>query len=77
MKHLLWLIPLALGLAAMYLPKLLSVALAAMLVCGVIWIGGLIFGAQGSSPARRADEDRTEQNRDPLGVQRDIPPPTG
>ena len=76
MKHLLWIIPLVMGLAAMYQPKLLSAALLAMLVCGLVWIGGLVFGSQGSSLARRANEDRSEQNRDPQGVQRDIPPPS-
>jgi hypothetical protein len=77
-KHLLWIIPLVAGVAAIQWPRpmLLSVALAAMLVCAVIWIVSILLRGSGSSLARPANEDRSEQNRDPLGVQRDIPPPS-
>lgn len=74
MKNLLWIIPLVAGLAAMQWPKLMSVALLAMLVCGLVWIASLVLGTRGSSLPRPADGDRSEQDRDPLGVQRDIPP---
>ena len=76
MAHLLWIIPLVMGLAAMYQPKLLSVALLAMLVCGLVGIVRLFFGTEGSSLVRSANEDRSEQNRDPLAVQQDVPPPS-
>jgi hypothetical protein len=75
MKHLLWIVPLVTGMAAMYYSKLLSPALVAILVCGVVWIGSLVLGSSGSSLARPPNEDRSEKNRDPLGVQRDLPPP--
>ena len=74
-KHLLWFIPLVAGMAAIQWPKLMSVALAAMLVCGIVWIVSLVVGTRGSSPDRPVGEDRSEQNRDFFGVQRNIPPP--
>jgi hypothetical protein len=77
MKHLLWMIPLVAGMAAMQWPKLLSVALFAMLVCGITWIVSLVLTGSGSSLGRPMNEDRSQQDRDPLGVQRDIPPPPG
>jgi hypothetical protein len=76
MKHLLWIVPLVAGMAAMYHPKLLSLALLAILVCGLVWLASLVLGSSGSSLARPTDQDRSEQNRDPLGVQRDLPPPS-
>ena len=38
MKHLLWLIPLVLGLASMSWPKLQGLALLTMLVCGIAYL---------------------------------------
>jgi hypothetical protein len=76
MKHLLWIVPLGAGLAAMVWPKLMSVALLAMVVCGVVWIASLVLGTRGSSLDRPGNDDRAEQNRDPYGVQRDLPPPS-
>ena len=77
MKHLLWVIPLVLGLAAMYRPGLLSVALGAMLVCGVVWIASLVLGSRGPSADTRGEGTaRAERDRDPYDVQRNIPPNT-
>jgi hypothetical protein len=76
MKHLLWIIPLVTGMAAIQWPRLMVVALLAMLVCGVTWIISLAVSSRGSSLARPVDEDRSEQNRDFFDVQRDIPPPS-
>jgi hypothetical protein len=76
MKHLLWIIPLILGMAAIQWPRLMAVALIAMLVCGVGWILSLVVGTRGSSLARPVDENRSEQNRDVYDVQRNIPPPS-
>jgi hypothetical protein len=70
MKHLLWIIPLGGGLAAMVWPKLQGLALLAMLVCGVAYLV-----ARTRRPTPPAPPLQGEQGRDYFGVQRDIPPP--
>ena len=77
MPHILWIVPVVIGTAAIYRPRLLSVALLAMLICGLIWLGRLVLDTHGSSVDRPADDGaRAEQNRDFYSVQRDIPPST-
>ena len=71
MKHLLWVIPLLLGLASMSWPRLQGAALGAMVVCGIVY---LVMRARPSgqpAPTQGADHER-----DYYGVNRDIPPPT-
>ena len=72
MRHLLWLAPLVVGLAAMQWPKLQSVALLTMLVCGVTYLV-MRSGRTGQSVPPLGAEEK----RDYFAVQRDIPPPLG
>ena len=71
MKHLLWVIPLLLGLASMSWPKLQGVALLAMLVCGIVYLVMRTRRTGQPAPAQGANHER-----DYYGVNRDIPPPT-
>ena len=75
MAHLLWLVPLSVGLAALHWPKLQGIALLTMLVCGIAGVAGLVRRSRGSgqpAPALGAEE-----KRDYYAVQRDIPPSPG
>jgi hypothetical protein len=69
MQHLLWLLPVVSGLAAIKWPALQVIALLTMLVCGVVYLLG-----RAGRPAPPAPSLGTEQKRDPYSVQRDIPP---
>jgi hypothetical protein len=71
MKHLLWVIPLILGLASMVWPKLQGPALLAMLVCGIVYLVMRTRRTGQPSPTQGADHER-----DYYGVNRDIPPPS-
>ena len=71
MKHLLWLVPLVVGLAAMSWPRLQGIALLTMLVCGVAYLVMRVGRTEQSAPPLGA-----EQKRDYFAVQRDIPPPS-
>jgi hypothetical protein len=70
MKHLLWLVPLITGLGAIQWPKLQSLALLTMLVCGVAYLVMHAGRTEQPTPPLGA-----EQKRDYFSVQRDIPPP--
>jgi hypothetical protein len=70
MKHLLWIIPLVAGQAAMWWPKLQGLALLTMLVCGLVY---LFLRTRRPVPPRPPLQG--EQQRDYFSVQRDIPPP--
>jgi hypothetical protein len=70
MKHLLWLVPVITGLASMHWPKLQGIALASMLVCGIITYLVVRAGRTGEPrPPLGA-----EQKRDYYSVSRDLPP---
>ena len=69
MKHLLWLIPLVTGLASAQWPTLQSLALLAMLVCGITYL--VLRSRQPIPPTPPLQGD---QQRDYYSVQRDIPP---
>lgn len=69
MKHLLWLIPLISGLAAMQWPRLQGIALLTMLVCGVAY-----FFMRAGRREQPVPPMGAEQRRDYFSVQRDIPP---
>ena len=71
MKHLLWLVPVITGLAAIQWPKLQVVALLAMLVCGVVYFVTRAGRTEQPMPPLSA-----EQRRDYFSVHRDIPPPS-
>ena len=72
MRHLLWLAPLVVGLAAMSWPKLQGIALLTMLVCGIAYLV-MRSGRTGQpTPSLGAEE-----KRDYFAVHRDIPPPPG
>ena len=71
MKHLLWLIPLVAGQAAMWWPRLQGLALLLMLVCGLVYIVMRV-----RRPTPPAPPLGGEQQRDWYSVQRDIPPPS-
>jgi len=75
MGHLLWLVPLVLGLAALHWPKLQGIALLTMLICGVAAVASRV------RRARRIGEPvpplGSEEKRDYYAVQRDIPPSPG
>ena len=70
MKHLLWLIPLVLGLASMSWPKLQGLALLTMLVFGIAYL--VMRSRRGGQPM---PTQGTDHERDYYGVNRDIPPP--
>lgn len=70
MKHLLWLLPLVLGLASMPWPKLQGLALLSMVVCGVTYL------VMRSRRTGHMPPQGTEHDRDYYGVNRDIPPPS-
>lgn len=72
MRHLLWLVPLVAGLAAMQWPRLQGLALLTMLVCGVTY---LVVRAR--RPVQSVPPLGAEEKRDFFGVQRDLPPPPG
>ena len=72
MRHLLWLIPLVVGLAAMSWPKLQGIALLTMLVCGVAYLVMRAGRTGQPMPPMGAEE-----KRDYFAVQRNIPPPPG
>ena len=74
MRHLLWLVPLVSGMAAMRWPKLQGLALLTMLVCGVayLYLVMRVVGTEQPMPTLGAEE-----KRDYFAVQRDIPPPPG
>ena len=72
MRHLLWLVPLVVGLAAMSWPKLQGLALLTMLVCGVAYLVMRVGRTGQPMPPMGAEE-----KRDYFAVQRDIPPPSG
>jgi hypothetical protein len=71
MKHLLWFVPLVVGLAAMSWPKLQGLALLAMLVCGLVYLVMRVRRTEQPTPTQGA-----EHERDYYGVHRDIPPPS-
>jgi len=70
MMHLLWVIPLVTGLAAMWFGRLQSLALLAFLVCGLLGLVHLVRRPRGiSTPV-------TGQERD-TRAERDVPPHPG
>ena len=71
MMHLLWVIPLVTGLAAMWLGRFHSIALLAALACGVIGLVYLVRRPRGISPPQ------AQQERDTSHVERDVPPHPG
>ena len=71
MWHLLWILPLAAGLAAMRWPSLEGVALLVALACGLIGLAHLVVRPRGAAPPRARHE------RDTRDVERDIPPSPG
>ena len=71
MTHLLWVLPLLLGLASMVWPKLQGPALLAMLVCGIVYLVMRTRRAGQPAPALGGDHER-----DSYGVNRDMPPPS-
>jgi len=73
MAHLLWLVPLIVGLAALHWPKLQGTALLTMLVCGIAGVAGLVRRSRGSG--QPAPPLGPEEKRDYYAVHRDIPPP--
>lgn len=70
MRHLLWFLPLVVGLAAIRWPRLQGIALLVMLVSGVTY---LVMRTRRPTPP--ASPLRGEETRDYYSVQRDIPPP--
>ena len=71
MMHLLWVLPIVAGLAAMWWRKLEGIALLVTLICGLIGLAYLVMCPRGiPSP-------RNQQERDTRDVERDIPPPPG
>ena len=72
MRHLLWLVPLVIGLAAMSWPKLQGLALLTMLVCGVAYL--IMRAGRSGQPMPPMG---VEEKRDYFALQRDIPPPPG
>ena len=72
MIHLLWILPLVAGLAAMWWRNLEGIALGVVLICGLIGLGHLVMRPRGIPPSR------APQERDTRDVERDIPsPPPG
>jgi uncharacterized SAM-binding protein YcdF (DUF218 family) len=71
MMHLLWILPLVAGLAAMRWGKLQSIALLVALICGLIGLASLVIARRGMAPPR------AQQERDTRDVERDLPPPPG
>jgi len=68
MMHLLWVLPLATGLASRIWPQLEAIALLVFLVCGGIGITYLVLRPRGMRPPRAQHEQDTRD------VQRDLPP---
>ena len=75
MAHLVWLVPLALGLASLHWPKLQGIALLTMIVGGVVGVTLLV--RRGSRTGQSVPPLGAEEKRDYYAVQRDIPPPPG
>jgi hypothetical protein len=71
LKHLLWLIPLVAGFTGIRWPKLQSLALLLMLICGLVYLVARTRQRIPPSPPLQG-----EQQRDPFSVQRDTPPPS-
>ena len=75
MRHLLWLAPFVLGLAALRWPALQGIALLTILVCGVTGVTRLVKRA--GRTGQPAPPLGPEEKRDYFSVQRDIPPSPG
>jgi hypothetical protein len=69
--HLLWLLPLAAGLAAVSLGRFHGIALLVALACGLFGLVHLV------SRPRGIPSPRAQQERDTRDVERDIPPRPG
>jgi hypothetical protein len=68
MMHLLWFIPLVVGLVSIWWVKLQGLAMLVFLVCGLIGLCHLVMGTRG------IPLPRSQQERDTRDVQRDLPP---
>jgi hypothetical protein len=68
MMHLLWVIPLVAGLAAMWWGKLQGIAMLGFLVCGLIGLAYLVMRPRGMRP------QQAQHERDTRDVERDLPP---
>jgi hypothetical protein len=68
MVHLLWFIPLVVGLVSMWWVQLQGLAVLVALICGLIGLYQLVMGTRGLPLAR------SHQERDTRDVQRNLPP---
>jgi len=68
MMHLLWILPVAAGIAARVWPKLEAIAILVFLVCGSIGLAYLVMRPRGKRPPMAQHE------RDTRDVERDLPP---
>jgi hypothetical protein len=75
MRHLLWLAPIVLGLAALRWPKLGGIALLTIIVCGVVGVARLV--KREARTGQPVPPLGPEEKRDYYSVQRDIPPSPG
>jgi hypothetical protein len=72
MMHLLWILPLAAGVAAVWSGRLQGVALLVALICALIGLARLVMRQQPIAPSRAPHEPDTRD------VERDLPPrPSG
>jgi hypothetical protein len=71
MIHLLWFVPLVVGLASMWWVKLQGLAVLVFLICGLVGLYRLVMGTRGIPPLG------SQQERDTRDVQRDLPPGPG
>jgi hypothetical protein len=72
MRLLWWLIPVLVGLAALWWAKLWGIAVLATLVSGLIGLTCLVMRIRGVVPPERLEEERVRQ-----AFERDIPPRPG
>jgi hypothetical protein len=71
MIHLLWFVPLVVGLASMWWVKLQGLAVLVFLICGLFGLYRLVMGTRG------IPLPGSQQERDTRDVQRDLPPGPG
>jgi hypothetical protein len=71
MMHLLWFIPVVVGLVSMWWVKLQGLAVLVALICGLIGLYHLVLGTRG------IPLPRSPQDRDTRDAQRDLPPGPG